>query len=292
MKRAIKAVQKARAQELLRKKVLKDSQKHKWQKKMDMILASRANDRTIIVIVDQEGGAGKSTYARSKFFENDERTAIIQNGRTQDIAHAISKTNNNTLENIFIDLMRSNMEHVNYDMIERLKNGIVFSSKYDSTTVRLAAIPHVIIFTNVMIDVDKMSRDRWLVFETYECGLPQPGAKRDYDIRLAYAAGGPVTTIQGAHCPSFEVENYLMTGNPLYQTYLPGGDVPLNVMTELTQADEDWFRSSDDESPLQLTPDTGDENTDRAAFPWGIFFWGNFSRACWGGGSQVGWLMT
>lgn len=264
VKRAIKAVQKAKAQQLLQKKVLKTTQKHKWQTKMDQILASRANDRTIIVILDHEGGSGKSTYARSKYFENDEKTAVIQNGRTQDIAHAISKTNNNTLENIFIDLMRLNMEHVNYNLIERLKNGIVFSSKYDSTTVRLAAIPHVVIFTNVMIDIEKMSKDRWLVFETFECGPPMPGAKRDFDIRLIYAAGGPVTTIQGAHCPAFEVDKYLLTGNPLYQSYLPGGDIPVNVMAELTNADDDWFVGSDsDDEPLTLTPgETGDEAAD------------------------------
>lgn len=47
-----------------------------------------------------------------------------------------------------------------YASVETIKDGLVFSGKYEGGT-RLYARPHVIIFANWLPDMTKLSLDRW-----------------------------------------------------------------------------------------------------------------------------------
>ena len=58
------------------------------------------------------------------------------------------------------DLSRSQETHVNYEVIESIKNGVVFSTKYESE-MKVFSTAHVVIMANFGPDRSKMSEDRW-----------------------------------------------------------------------------------------------------------------------------------
>jgi hypothetical protein len=58
--------------------------------------------------------------------------------------------------------------------MENVKDGLFFSTKYESGMVRYNP-PHVIVFANVPPDVTKMSADRWVIKEI--------GPEADFAVR-------------------------------------------------------------------------------------------------------------
>lgn len=122
------------------------------------------HQRSIIWIVDTLGGAGKSSLAAHLIQSHHFLT--FNNGKTADIAYAWNG------ENVIFDLARSQQEHINYEIIEQVKNGVVFSSKYNSM-MKVFERPHVFVFANVEPDYSKMSNDRWQVFRI----------KEDFDVK-------------------------------------------------------------------------------------------------------------
>ena len=53
---------------------------------------------------------------------------------------------------------------MNYSVIEHLKNGRIFSSKYESKIMKFAC-PYIIIYANFMPNKEKLSEDRWDIRE-------------------------------------------------------------------------------------------------------------------------------
>lgn len=112
--------------------------------------------RKIIICVDVEGGAGKTDFA-TWFMDNfPEHTAYFPYGKIADMAYAIPKDP----KYIFFDIPRTQQEHINWSAIELLKNGILFSSKYESGFKRFNR-PHVIVMLNEYPDMNALSRDRY-----------------------------------------------------------------------------------------------------------------------------------
>ncbi len=64
------------------------------------------------------------------------------------------------------------MDHVNYEVIESVKNGIVYNTKYESE-MRVYKIPHVIVFSNERPDETKLSHDRWDIIELLQATAMQ-----------------------------------------------------------------------------------------------------------------------
>ena len=80
---------------------------------------------------------------------------VCSNGRTSDICYAYKGQSI-----VIFDLERSTEEKFNYEVLERLKNGVIFSGKYESTT-KYFPIPHIFVFSNWDPDKTKLSLDRW-----------------------------------------------------------------------------------------------------------------------------------
>lgn len=123
------------------------------------------HDRQIMWIYDEVGNAGKSALADHLMSNNNFK--VFTNGKTADIALAWNG------ENVIFDYSRSQAEQINYQIIEDLKNGRVFSGKYQSQT-KFYPRPHVICFANFKPDRSKMSADRLVVLEM----------RSDYDLEL------------------------------------------------------------------------------------------------------------
>lgn len=65
---------------------------------------------------------------------------------------------------IIYDIPRTQLDYVNYDALEKLKNGMAMSGKYEGGII-LMPNPHVVVFANRPPDESKLSSDRWVIHE-------------------------------------------------------------------------------------------------------------------------------
>lgn len=124
-----------------------------WESNLLKELDSKPDSRKIIWYVDTIGGCGKSTFAKYLLSKGD--CAYFTNARSADIAYAYKGE-----RTVIFDFTRSIEGHVNYSIIESIKNGIVFCSKYNSNT-KINCVPHIICFSNFDPELSKLSEDRW-----------------------------------------------------------------------------------------------------------------------------------
>lgn len=129
-----------------------------WQKVVIDMVSGEADDRTIVWIVDERGGSGKSFLSR---YLQLEKGAIQLSGRLQDMSMLYNK------ESIAIfDISRSAAEHSDhlYSFAESLKNGIIIQTKYE-TCRKIFTPPHVLFFANKYPDPSKWTEDRYKVLK-------------------------------------------------------------------------------------------------------------------------------
>lgn len=132
-----------------------------WQQVLNAKLNGPIDSRSIIFIVDKEGNTGKSWF--SKYYATthpETKVQIMKPARAADMAYELSYEN----RVLFIDCPRSKIEYLQYDFLEAVKDGLVFSPKYESTTKRLDNC-HVVCFMNEHPDMSKLSNDRYDVTE-------------------------------------------------------------------------------------------------------------------------------
>lgn len=127
-----------------------------WQLEVMDIIKSEPDERTIHWFWEPNGKMGKSQLCKYLVVKH---KALICSGKKSDIFHSISK--NKIRDLIVLDLPRSlEDKFISYGAIEQIKNGLIFSGKYDSVQL-VFPIPHVIVFANNPPDMSQMSRDRW-----------------------------------------------------------------------------------------------------------------------------------
>lgn len=137
------------------------------------------DDRKIIFIVDPQGGLGKSTYARHLLNIRDD-VQFLKPAKEADIALSID-----CQKKVFIlDCPRSRLDiPLPYNILESLKDGIVFSGKYQSCLKKVALPNTVLVFTNEVPDYTKLSHDRFVVLapnksksKLFDCVLNSDGS--------------------------------------------------------------------------------------------------------------------
>ncbi|KAH3828307.1 hypothetical protein DPMN_130261 [Dreissena polymorpha] len=69
---------------------------------------------------------------------------------------------------LIFDLVRSQQDHVNYEVIESIKNGIMKSHKYVPTT-KWFTPPKMVVFMNTDPDMGKLSLDRYQFYNMDPC---------------------------------------------------------------------------------------------------------------------------
>jgi hypothetical protein len=111
-------------------------------------------DREITWIVDPVGNCGKSFLAR--YLTLHHKAFYCTGGKKSDIAHAYDGE-----PVVIFDFSREIEDQAGvYATIENLKNGMIFSGKYESG-VKFFQTPLVFVFSNWVPDVEKFSIDRW-----------------------------------------------------------------------------------------------------------------------------------
>lgn len=134
-----------------------DEQLRSWQSSLAHYLDGRANDRSIRFIVDESGGSGKTTFAKYTYAKCPEKTQLLTGGSFKDIAYALDES-----KSIFIfNIPKKGMQYLSYNILEGLKDGIVFSSKYESTMKMWSTKNHVVVLCNEQPDFDQLTLDRY-----------------------------------------------------------------------------------------------------------------------------------
>jgi len=135
-----------------------------WQRRLELQLDGEPDDRKIFFVVDEDGNSGKSWFSRYYFLKHQDKVQLLGCGKRDDIAHAVDETKSI----FFIDVPRTGMEFMQYSILEMIKDGVVFSPKYESRTKIMGHKSHIIIMCNEMPDMAKMTRDRFVIFRTQD----------------------------------------------------------------------------------------------------------------------------
>lgn len=129
---------------------------YQWQADLLDYLHSeeaKKDDRAIVWVTDPVGNQGKSTLVRYLVANED---AVYINGKVADMAHAY-----NGEPIVLFDVTRTqldNMDHL-YSFAEMLKNGLIFSPKYESG-MKVFPSPRVVFFANQTYARGKWTEDR------------------------------------------------------------------------------------------------------------------------------------
>eukprot|EP00112_Aurelia_sp_Birch-Aquarium-sp1_P006651 Seg173.8 transcript_id=Seg173.8/GoldUCD/mRNA.D3Y31 product="Master replication protein" protein_id=Seg173.8/GoldUCD/D3Y31 len=139
------------AEGIIREK-MKSMELRPWQKWVVSMMEFQG-DRRVLFVVDEAGGLGKTWL--TKWYHVNLEAAVYTTTKRGDVAYAY-----NGESGVIFDLSRSQPEKINFDTIESLKNGMIFSTKYESR-LKLYQPPRVVVFMNKRPELYKnLSTDR------------------------------------------------------------------------------------------------------------------------------------
>jgi len=128
-----------------------------WQAQLNVTLNGPVDGRVIHFLVDVVGNQGKSWFMRYYEQNHPDTTQIILPGKKADMAFVLRENN----RVVFFDCPRSKQgEYIQYDFLEEIKNGYVFSTKYESRIKRFQS-PHLVVAMNEEPNMDNLSNDRF-----------------------------------------------------------------------------------------------------------------------------------
>lgn len=135
-----------------------------WQIQLTTTLRSPPSKRSIIFVVDLVGNTGKSWFCHYHKSLNNNVQVLVP-GKKADMIYMVDTE----ARVVFLDCPRSKQgDFIQYDMLEELKNGYMFSPKYHSCVKEMRS-PHVVVMMNEQPDMSKLSMDRYdLLIITHE----------------------------------------------------------------------------------------------------------------------------
>lgn len=141
-----------------------------WQQSIYDIIKLDVDPRQVHWIWDPNGLGGKTTLVR--YLSVHEKVIICNGGKYSDIACllALEEENGRDLNDkntFFLDLCRSVEGAVSYKALEAIKDGLVTSPKYKTSTMIFNPM-HVFVFANCQPDISKLSKDRWKIWTINE----------------------------------------------------------------------------------------------------------------------------
>lgn len=119
------------------------------------VIDQPVNNRAVWWIYDATGGTGKSWLC--DYLIATRGAIFFENAKSRDIAFAYDGQ-----PIVIFDFARTCEGHVNYNVIECLKNGRIFSAKYGSKA-KFFKPPHVICLANWPPARGSLSQDRWRI---------------------------------------------------------------------------------------------------------------------------------
>lgn len=134
-----------------------------WQLKVMEILAEEPDERTIYWFCEPDGKVGKTQLLKYLCVNHG---AILIGGKSADAFFNIKKSiDAGTYKELVVcNIPRSSLDFINYGALECIKDGLVFSGKYESGQL-VFNCPHLLVFANEKPDIKQMSADRWQIFD-------------------------------------------------------------------------------------------------------------------------------
>jgi Putative viral replication protein len=130
-----------------------------WQQQLFDILEGETDDRTMIWVHEPVGNVGKSSFCNHSIVK--QSACVLQPGRKADLCFVYDRQ-----PIVIFDCSRTSSEggmDVVYNLCENIKDGRIFSTKYESV-MKIFKPPHVVIFSNSEPDWEKWSVDRYAVY--------------------------------------------------------------------------------------------------------------------------------
>lgn len=138
--------------------IVQEAELFDWQRELAAELGGLPHRRNVIWYIDMEGGCGKTEFCRF-LVKNVQNVLFLTSAAGKDLVHQVVKSKNDP-KIIIMNVSRQAEGAFSYASVETIKDGLVFSGKYEGGT-RLYPRPHVVIFANWMPDLTKLSLDRW-----------------------------------------------------------------------------------------------------------------------------------
>lgn len=134
-----------------------------WQQRLSNALEGPADDRKIIFVIDPAGALGKSWFCRWFIDTHPDITQILRPGKVADLAHSIKAH----FSVFLFDVPRGGLQFLQSQIIEQLKDQMIYSPKYGSQMKYLDHVPHVVVLSNEHpVDVGlELTPDRYEYFD-------------------------------------------------------------------------------------------------------------------------------
>lgn len=131
------------------------------------IITEEPDKRTINWIWSEKGGIGKTSTCA--YIEHNYENVCIVNGKGTDIKNQVIThlQRGDDLDILIINVPRCNENHVSYAAMEEIKDGLIYSGKYEGGFANVEH-PHVIVISNFHPELEKLSEDRWNIIELKE----------------------------------------------------------------------------------------------------------------------------
>ncbi len=135
-----------------------------WQRELESQLDREPGNRKIKFVVDSQGNTGKTWFIKYYMAKHPKKCQRLSVGKRDDLAHSF----NPAVTHLFIDIPRTQLEFLQYSFLESVKDGMVFSPKYESTCKTVDHDVHVVVFCNEEPDYNKLTGDRYDVFRPFD----------------------------------------------------------------------------------------------------------------------------
>ena len=126
-------------------------------------------NREVIWIIGTKGNEGKSwfqEFLESKFGWHRVICSMDIKMKKGNICQALRKRSLMTTNMFLFDVGKgATDENVNYDVLEKIKNGRIVADKYNTAELKFQTPNIVIVFCNEKPDIGKLSKDRWKIFK-------------------------------------------------------------------------------------------------------------------------------
>lgn len=129
-----------------------------WQREA-LNRLQQQSPRHILFIIDRRGGRGNTFFATYMYLLH--QANVLCNGRSRDIKNLIETLD----EYVIFDLVRNNQDHINYEVIDQIKNGYIINTKYQCNKFLLKNKIKVACMMNQMPDMKALSRDRYDILD-------------------------------------------------------------------------------------------------------------------------------
>lgn len=131
-----------------------------WQNEILNLMKQKPDKRKIYWYWDEFGNTGKTSFAKHLCINYN---CLYVSGKTSDVKYGVTDwiLKKKSINIIVYHVPRS-YGKISYEVLENIKDGIFYNSKYESSMVMFNC-PHLIVFANFEPIIENLSMDRWCI---------------------------------------------------------------------------------------------------------------------------------